>query len=203
MLPLVARQLAARMEDVIATGTDTVDVIKFAVVSTVGELALVGFKEFFEAVTQQLFILHMIDLVLLHFALVLEGKLAAIAQTVEVRGLVVGVRASRLLTSLEIANPQETLHFNGVRFSVVVCVHLHITRADVDLVAVGLYAMIMRLFAIELTVPAESVELAVVHAAEPEKTELQRFRPLLVPLAVTHDVLLLAKRFQVASSCRC
>lgn len=172
MFPLVARQLAARMEHVITIRPDAVDVIQFAVVSAVGELALVRFEEFLKAVAEQLLVLHVVDLVLLHLPLVLERELAAIAQTVKVRRLVIGVRARWLLTSLEIANAQESLHFNGICFPVVVGVHLHIARTNVDLVAVHLDAMVVRLFAIELTVHRKSVELAVVHAAEPKKPEL-------------------------------
>lgn len=172
VLPLVAHQLTARVEHVAAAGPDAVYVVELAVVPAVGEPTFVRFEELLEAVAQQLLVLQVVHLVLLHLALVLERKLAAVAQAMEVCRLLVRIRTARLLALLQIADAQKALHPDGARLSVVIRVHLDVARADVDLVTFRLDAMVVRLLAVELAFRGESIQLTVVHAAEPKEAEL-------------------------------
>lgn len=80
-------------------------------------------------------------------------------------------------------------------FSVIVCVHLHIRRANVHLITRALYAMVVGLLAI---VTASLITVgAVVARRVPHETVLQALVPLLVPLEVSDHLLFLHKHSRV------
>lgn len=225
VLPLVfafvAEELPAGVQDVVAAGADAVDVVAHSRETTALEGTVLVLHELLEAVPVELLVLDVVGLVLLckgthssagqefgsrrgyherdtltHVGLVLEGVLAVVSPTVEVRGTLTeegAIRGAALLRGPE--SLEAFLYYGGV-LTVVVGVHLHVRSADVDFVAALFDAVVMRLLAV---VAAAAVPVgAVVHGGVPHEAVLQGLVALLVPLEVSYHLLLLDEHPGVA-----
>lgn len=69
--------------------------------------------------------------------------------------------------------------------------HLHVAGADVDLITVLVHAVVVRVLVVVLALPV--LDAAVVRRREPVEAILERFLPLLVPLEMANDFVLLVQ----------
>lgn len=195
MLALVRVQLATGMQHVITIGTNAMDMVDSAREATTRETTGLLFHELFEAIFIELLVLHVVVLVLLHVGLVLEGEIAPAPIAMEMRGLLGAKRAIRGGAILNPSESEETLSLNCIVLAMIIEMHLHVARRDVNFVArVRVYAMIMGLFLVVLT-PGKLVG-TIVHGGHPAKPILECLLHLLMPFGVANHFFLFSKHLR-------
>lgn len=132
----MSKKLPGRMEDVITTSANTMNMVDSLGKATVVEATWVLLHKLFETVLVELFVFHMKVLVLFHIGLVFKSELASRSVTVEVGGFLASKRTLWTTAVLAASKPEKSFTLNSIIFSMIIKVHLDIRGRNVDFVTV-------------------------------------------------------------------
>ncbi len=137
VLPFVSEKLSGRMEDVITTCANTMNMVDSLGKSTIFIATRILLHKLFKPILVELFVFHMKVLVLLHIGLVFESELASGSVTVEVGGFLASEGALWTAAVLATSKPEKSFTLNGIIFSMIIKVHLDVGGRNVDFVTVA------------------------------------------------------------------
>lgn len=137
VLPFVSEKLPGRVEDVIATSANTMNMVDSLGKATVVEATRILLHKLFETVLVELFVFHMKVFVFLHIGLVFESELASGSVAVEVGGFLASEGTLWTGAVLAASKPEKSFTLNGIIFPMIIKVHLDIGSGNVDFVTVA------------------------------------------------------------------